>query len=415
LLFYVVSILLIGINVPWDYPGLSNKSTTTSPFTIVFKMAGSNGAASIMNTVILSSVLSAGNHALFAGTRVLYGLASTKLPVPLSEEEDGDFYDSNGAIVNNNSNSRCNSSAMEGRKHRSLAPAIFARTTEGGVPLPALLATSSVSALCFGSSFIGGGVLWGWLQNIVGVSNQIAWFSIGLASWRFRRAWVEQGRSVEEMKFRAGWTWGWGPPFVVVSVGCLILIQGWSSLFPVFSPVDFVSFYMEIPIMLAMYFVWQWSGPSSPSSTTSGGPTEPLLGRGERETDSPDSSIHDLPRSRSRGASGMGERRLSIGSGSLGRRRASSYSYGAIDAVITKRKGVKSPSPAAGATGAVGRWIAADWVDTRTVDLFEQEYDEAEDEQRDEDEDGKGDEDVVRENRLSGRMGLIWGVYYWIV
>jgi amino acid permease len=26
-----------------------------------------------MNTVILTSVLSAGNHALFAGTRVLYG------------------------------------------------------------------------------------------------------------------------------------------------------------------------------------------------------------------------------------------------------------------------------------------------------------------------------------------------------
>ena len=33
--------------------------------------------------------------------------------------------------------------------------------------------TSSVSALCFGSSFIGSGALWGWLQNIVGVSNQV--------------------------------------------------------------------------------------------------------------------------------------------------------------------------------------------------------------------------------------------------
>lgn len=31
-------------------------------------------AASFMNTVILTSVLSAGNHALFAGTRVLYGM-----------------------------------------------------------------------------------------------------------------------------------------------------------------------------------------------------------------------------------------------------------------------------------------------------------------------------------------------------
>jgi amino acid permease len=74
------------------------------------------------------------------------------------------------------------------------APALFAWTTARGVPLPALLLTSSVSALCFGSSFIGSGQvhihlsiffsssitlsspqLWGWLQNIVGVSNQVGY------------------------------------------------------------------------------------------------------------------------------------------------------------------------------------------------------------------------------------------------
>lgn len=147
-----------------------------------------------MNAVILTSVLSAGNHALFAGTRVLYGLSITE-PTPQ-------------------------------------APRFFSKTTRAGVPLAALLATSSVSVICFGSSFIGSGELWGWLQNIVGVSNQvcglpsyiscslipllqIAWLSIGLASWRFRKAWVRQGRPLAEMKFRAGWTWPWGPPFVV--------------------------------------------------------------------------------------------------------------------------------------------------------------------------------------------------------
>jgi hypothetical protein len=85
-----------------------------------------------MNTVILSSAISAGNHALFAGTRVLYGLAQA-----------------------------------------SQAPSLFAWTTRGGVPLPALLLTSSFSVLCFGSSFIGSGQLWVWLQNLVGVSNQV--------------------------------------------------------------------------------------------------------------------------------------------------------------------------------------------------------------------------------------------------
>ena len=130
-----------------------------------------------MNTVILTSVFSAGNHALFAGTRVLYALS----------------------VVS----------------PRRQAPAIFSRTTSAGVPIFALLATSSISILCFASSFIGSGQLWSWLQNIVGVSNQIAWLSIGLASWRFRRAWIAQNRTVDELKFYVRWTWPWGPYFVV--------------------------------------------------------------------------------------------------------------------------------------------------------------------------------------------------------
>ncbi|KAK0504653.1 amino acid permease/ SLC12A domain-containing protein [Armillaria luteobubalina] len=217
LLFYVLSVFLIGLNVPWDYPNLSNKTTTTSPFTIVFQYAGSKVAASFMNTVILSSVLSAGNHAMFAGSRVLYGLSVTVPPQ---------------------------------------APKIFSWTNRGGVPIPALMLTSSISILCFGSSFIGSGQLWGWLQNIVGVSNQIAWLSIGLASWRFRKAWIHQGRSLDELKFRPAWTWPWGPPFVVITVTALILIQGWSSIIPTFSVVDFFSLYIEIPVMVAMYLVW---------------------------------------------------------------------------------------------------------------------------------------------------------------
>jgi amino acid permease len=46
-------------------------------------------------------------------------------------------------------------------------------------------------------------------------SMQIAWLSIGLASWRFRKAWTHQGRRREDLKFSAAWTWPWGPLFVV--------------------------------------------------------------------------------------------------------------------------------------------------------------------------------------------------------
>jgi len=237
LYFYILSVLLIGLNVPYNYPGLSTPSTATSAFTIIFEMAGSRVAGSFVNTVIMTTVLSAGNHALFAGTRVLYSLAVTK---PVAH-----------------------------------APKIFAWTTKRGVPLPALLATSSISVLCFGSSYIGSGRLWSWLQNIVGVSNQIAWLSIGLASWRFRKAWVAQGRPIEELKFRAKWTWPWGPYLVMTSVSGLILVQGWSSIFPKFSAIDFVSLYLEIPIMIVMWFGWiavhrLTKRETNPDSTSSG-------------------------------------------------------------------------------------------------------------------------------------------------
>ncbi|EKM80770.1 hypothetical protein AGABI1DRAFT_55831 [Agaricus bisporus var. burnettii JB137-S8] len=215
LIFYILSVLLIGLNVPYTYPDLSSKSSVTSPFTIVFKEVGSAGAASFMNTVVFTSVISAGNHALFAGTRVLYGLSAI---------------------------------------HQ--APRLFSWTTRNGIPLPSLLATSSISILCFGSSYIGNGQLWTWLQNLVGVSNQIAWLSIGLASWRFRKAWVRQGHSPNDLKFRAAWTWPWAPLFVVIIVACLILIQGWSSIFPEFVVVDFISYYIEIPVMIVMYTAW---------------------------------------------------------------------------------------------------------------------------------------------------------------
>ncbi|KFY72258.1 hypothetical protein V499_07588 [Pseudogymnoascus sp. VKM F-103] len=75
LLFYVISILLIGLDVAYTTPDLSTKNSATSPFTLVFQMVGSNVAGSFINAMIMTSVLSAGNHALFAGTRLLFTLA----------------------------------------------------------------------------------------------------------------------------------------------------------------------------------------------------------------------------------------------------------------------------------------------------------------------------------------------------
>lgn len=124
--FSILSTLIIGLNLPYNFPELSEGDVKTSPFTIIFQMTGTKAAGSVMNAVILTSVLSAGNHALFAGVRLLYTLA------------------------------------ISGH-----APKVFARLNRNQVPWVAVLATGLVSGLCFGSSKIGAGQLWTWLQKYV--------------------------------------------------------------------------------------------------------------------------------------------------------------------------------------------------------------------------------------------------------
>jgi amino acid transporter, AAT family len=214
LLFYILSVLIIGLNVPYNYPNLSEKNTKTSPFTIVFTQVGSNVAGSFINAVILTSVISAANHALFAGTRLMYTLAV-----------DG------------------------------YAPKFLGRLNGQQVPWIAVLVTSSISGLCFGASYIGAGQLWTWLQNIVGVSNQLSWICIGLASLRFRAAVKAQG--LEHLLPFKNWTYPVGPILAVGLNSVLVLVQGWSCFSPTFSGVDFVSFYIEIPIMVVMFVFWK--------------------------------------------------------------------------------------------------------------------------------------------------------------
>ncbi|DAA77493.1 TPA_exp: Uncharacterized protein A8136_6039 [Trichophyton benhamiae CBS 112371] len=215
LIFYILAILMIGLNVPYDYPELTTKDTRTSPFTIVFQMAGSRIAGSFINAVIVTSVLSAGNHALFAGTRLLYTLA-----------------------VNGH------------------GPAIFGKLNRWKTPWIAVIGTSAISGLCFGASYIGAGQLWTWLQNIVGVSNQISWMAIGFSSLRFRQA--VRMQNLEHLLPFKNWTYPWGPILSIGLNGLLILVQGWSSFSPKFKPVDFVSFYIQLPVILCMFLTWKF-------------------------------------------------------------------------------------------------------------------------------------------------------------
>ncbi|MGW9857398.1 amino acid transporter, AAT family [Staphylococcus hominis] len=80
LLFYVLSIVVIAAIIPYTDPLLLNKnqSVSQSPFTIVFDRIGIAFAASIINAVILTSLLSAANSGMYTTSRMLFSLSNEK-------------------------------------------------------------------------------------------------------------------------------------------------------------------------------------------------------------------------------------------------------------------------------------------------------------------------------------------------
>lgn len=78
-LFYIISLTLIGVLVPYNDPqlldGSSSVDAKASPFVIAIKNHGIKGLPSVMNAVIMIAVLSVGNSSVFGCSRCLASLA----------------------------------------------------------------------------------------------------------------------------------------------------------------------------------------------------------------------------------------------------------------------------------------------------------------------------------------------------
>ncbi|KHN96076.1 amino acid permease [Metarhizium album ARSEF 1941] len=215
LVFYFTSVLLIGLNIPYTSPDLAKgNAINTSPFIMVLEMTGARASASLINAVILTSAVSAGNHSIYVGGRLLYTLAVQRQ-----------------------------------------APGVFGKLSVRKVPWVGVLTTALASGLCFGSSHLGAGQLWVWLQNLIGVSSQVNWAAIGITSIRFRSALKLQNKT-HLLPFR-NWTYPAGPWLCVILNAFIILIQGWSCFSPRFNGISFVSFYIQLPVMAVLFVGWK--------------------------------------------------------------------------------------------------------------------------------------------------------------
>ena len=221
LLFYIFAILIIGLLVPYDNPNLISgdlSDIAISPFTIVFEKAGFAFAASVMNAVILTSVLSAGNSGMYASTRMLWVLAK------------------------------------EGK-----APKWFAKVTRNGVPINSLILTALIGALAFLSSLFGDGEVYIWLLNASGMSGFIAWLGIAVSHYRFRKAFLAQGRDLKELPYRAKW-FPFGPIFAFIICCIVILGQNYSAISA--EGIDWNGLmvsYIGLPLFLIVWLVYKFT------------------------------------------------------------------------------------------------------------------------------------------------------------
>ncbi|CAF4064444.1 unnamed protein product [Rotaria sordida] len=221
ILFFVGSIIIMGLVIPYNDPNLAHnddvKNVAVSPFTLVFIKSGLKPAVHIMNAVILTTILSAGNSGLYVCTRVLYALAN------------------------------------EGK-----APKKFAYLTRTGIPIWCLVFTTFVSTVLFGLSFIGNKIIYQWLVNITGVMGFIAWFGISLAHWRFRRAFILQGYSLNDLIYKALF-FPVGPILASLLICISVLGQGYSAFTThPFNFSNFLSAYITIPVFLVIYFIYKF-------------------------------------------------------------------------------------------------------------------------------------------------------------
>lgn len=190
--FFLVSLTLVGFLVPYTNENLlGGSSVNNSPFVIAIKLSGIRVLPSIINAVILISILSVGNSCIFASSRTLCSMA-----------------------------------------HQGLIPRVFGYVDRAGRPLVGIIVNSLFGLLAFLVKSASMGVVFDWLMAIAGLATCVVWLSINISHIRFRLAMKAQNRSLDELEFKS--SVGVYGSIYSATVNILILIaQFYISLWPV--------------------------------------------------------------------------------------------------------------------------------------------------------------------------------------
>ncbi|KAG0950086.1 hypothetical protein G6F57_004007 [Rhizopus arrhizus] len=213
IIFYVVTIFLLGMCIPYTNPGLANSDggAGTASFTLVFEAAGISVGAHIINAIVLTSVLSAANSSLYTTSRTILGLA-----------RDGN------------------------------APAFMGRVNKHGAPFWAVIFSSIIGFACVFVSIYSADKAFVWFQALSAITGFISWAGIGAVHIRFRRAYLRQGRSIEELPYKSA-AYPFSGLFACILSILIILGQGYGSFTPQFNANKFCTSYIGIVPFILCY------------------------------------------------------------------------------------------------------------------------------------------------------------------
>lgn len=218
LLFYIGSIVVISAIIPYNDPLLLNQSGSVlqSPFTIVFNRIGISFAASVINAVILTSLLSAANSMLYTTSRLFYSLA-----------ESGQ------------------------------APKILAKINKKTrAPLISVIVTCAVIlGVVIFANYNDGAVFY--ILNLLGALVLIIWFSNIWAMFRVRKAIKLQDKNIDEiLPYKAkGYPYG---QYIVIAILLFLFIGSGAANIIDYNPMGLVNHFLPYIVLVVIFLVHKW-------------------------------------------------------------------------------------------------------------------------------------------------------------
>lgn len=170
IIFYVLPILIICGIIPWN-----EVTSEDSPFVQVFSLSGLPGAASVMNFVLLTAVLSAANSGIYATSRTLFTMSQNRE-----------------------------------------APKVFLKTTPKGIPLNGILLTTLFILGGVFLSYVTPDQVISYLMSIPGFTVLLIWIGICCAQLKLRK------RYADKPVFQVKW-YPYTTIFAILSLTCIFI------------------------------------------------------------------------------------------------------------------------------------------------------------------------------------------------